>query len=170
MLGRSGAALVSMVAATPFNRLPTRTSGYFDPECIQFLWICGSRLQPPHPTLYISYWQIKALLMLAPSVVTPQNQYFPANSERMFVHCLESGCIGKYTPSALGKSLGPRGGVFSNTSLLSTVYGYNIEKWVFRRRFIRENGASSDIELIVIKTFKIDIEKRTRDNFNLWLI
>ena len=49
-----------------------------------------------------SYWQIKALLMLEPSVVTPQNQYFPANSERMSVHCLESGCIGKYTP------LGPR--------------------------------------------------------------
>ena len=74
-----------------------------------------------------SYWQIKALLMLEPSVVTPQNQYFPANSERMSVHCLESGCIGKYThlgprdfpragilhPSALeialGQSLGPRG-------------------------------------------------------------
>jgi hypothetical protein len=44
-----------------------------------------------------SYWQIKALLMLEPSVVTPQNQYFPANSERMSVHCLESGCIEKYT-------------------------------------------------------------------------
>ena len=26
----------------------------------------------------------------------PQNQYFPANAERMDVHCLESGCIGKY--------------------------------------------------------------------------
>ena len=73
-----------------------------------------------------SYWQIKALLMLEPSVVTPQNQYFPANSERMSVHCLESGCIGKYThlgprdfprvgilhPSALGKSLGHRGVYF----------------------------------------------------------
>ena len=77
-----------------------------------------------------SYWQIKAFLnqdlMLEPSVVTPQNQYFPANSERMSVHCLESGCIGKYThlgprdfprvgilhPSALGKSLGPRGVYF----------------------------------------------------------
>ena len=45
-----------------------------------------------------SYWQIKALLMPEPSVVTPQNQYFPANSERMSVHCLESGCIGKYIP------------------------------------------------------------------------
>ena len=33
---------------------------------------------------------------------TPQNQYFPANAERMDVHCLESGCIGKYIP------LGPR--------------------------------------------------------------
>ena len=40
-----------------------------------------------------SYWQIKALLMLEPSVVTPQNQYFPANAERM----------------SLGQSLGPRG-------------------------------------------------------------
>ena len=93
-----------------------------------------------------SYWQIKALLMLEPSVVTPQNQYFPANSERMSVHCLESGCIGKYThlgprdfpragilhPSALEIALGLRpraiswasGSVFSNTSLLSAVYGY----------------------------------------------
>ena len=45
------------------------------------------------------HWQItQILLMLAPSVVTPQNQYFPANDERMSVHCLESGCIGKYTP------------------------------------------------------------------------
>ena len=104
-----GGALRSVGAATPFNRLPTRTSGYFDPECIQFLWICGSRLQPPHPTLYISYWQIKALLMLAPSVVTPQNQYFPANGERMSVHCLESGCIGKYTP--LGPRDFPRAGI-----------------------------------------------------------
>ena len=93
-----------------------------------------------------SYWQIKALLMLEPSVVTPQNQYFPANSERMSVHCLESGCIGKYThlgprdcprasPSGNLSGLGvqnPRpweiswasGSVFSNTSLLSAVYGY----------------------------------------------
>ena len=39
---------------------------------------------------------------LTDAVVTPQNQYFPANSERMSVHCLESGCIGKYT------HLGPR--------------------------------------------------------------
>ena len=43
----------------------------------------------------------------------------------MSVHCLESGCIGKYTP------LGPRdfprasGGVFSDTSLLSSVYEPN---------------------------------------------
>ena len=57
-----------------------------------------------------SYWQIKALLMLEPSVVTPQNQYFPANSERMSVHCLESGCIGKYTPEAQGHF--PRAGIF----------------------------------------------------------
>ena len=105
MLGRSGAALVSMVAATPF-----------DPECIQFLWICGSRLQPPRPTFLISYWQIKALLMLAPSVVTPQNQYFPDNAERMSVHYLESGCIGKYTPSALEIALGLRPRAMSRAS------------------------------------------------------
>ena len=84
----------------------------------------------------------------------------------MSVHCLESGCIGKYTPlgprdfpragilhpsaleialglrpraisrasgckiPALGKSLGPRGGVFSDTSLLSAVYGFNISSIV----------------------------------------
>ena len=34
---------------------------------------------------------------------TPQNQYFPANAERMSIHCFESGCIGKYIP------LRPRG-------------------------------------------------------------
>ena len=28
----------------------------------------------------------------------PQNRYFPANAERMDVHCLESGCIVKYIP------------------------------------------------------------------------
>ena len=39
-----------------------------------------------------SYWQIKALLMLEPSV-TPQNQYFPADAERMAVHCLQLGYI-----------------------------------------------------------------------------
>ena len=55
---------------------------------------------------WASYWQIKALLMPAPSVVTRQNQYFPDNAERMSVHCLASGCIGKYTPSALEISLG----------------------------------------------------------------
>ena len=40
---------------------------------------------PPTPPymLYISYCQIKALLMLEPSVVTPKNQYFPDNDERM---------------------------------------------------------------------------------------
>ena len=79
---------------------------------------------------------------------TPQNQYFPANAERMDVHCLESGHIGKYTPlgprdfpraSPSGNLLGlgvqnPRpweisrasGDVFPNTFLLSAVYGYNI--------------------------------------------
>ena len=29
---------------------------------------------------------------------TLENQYFPANAERLDVHCLESGCIGKYIP------------------------------------------------------------------------
>ena len=79
---------------------------------------------------------------------TPQNQYFPANAERMDVHCLESGCIGKYIPlgprdcpraisrasgckiPALGKSLGPRGMYFpihpdsrQCTSILSALAG-----------------------------------------------
>ena len=62
-----------------------------------------------------SYWQIKALLMLEPSVVTPQNQYFPANSERMSVHCLESGCIGKYTH--LGPRDFPRAGILHPSAL-----------------------------------------------------
>ena len=62
-----------------------------------------------------SYWQIKALLMLEPSVVTPQNQYFPANSERMSVHCLESGCIGKYTH--LGPRDFPRVGILHPSAL-----------------------------------------------------
>ena len=75
-----------------------------------------STTPPPHHT---PTWQIKALLMLAPSVVTPQNQYFPANAERMSVHCLKSANL-----SRLGKSLGPRGCI-SNTSLLSAVYGFN---------------------------------------------
>ena len=35
-------------------------------------------------------------LMLAPSIATPQNQYFPANAERMAVHCLQSGYIGTH--------------------------------------------------------------------------
>ena len=47
--------------------------------------------------------------MLAPSVVTLQNQYFPANAERMSVHCLESGYIGKYTPR--GPRDFPRAGI-----------------------------------------------------------
>ena len=62
-----------------------------------------------------SYWQIKALLMLEPTVVTPQNQYFPANSERMSVHCLESGCIGKYTH--LGPRDFPRVGILHPSAL-----------------------------------------------------
>ena len=62
-----------------------------------------------------SYWQIKSLLMLEPSVVTPQNQYFPANSERMSVHCLESGCIGKYTH--LGPRDFPRAGILHPSAL-----------------------------------------------------
>ena len=61
-----------------------------------------------------SYWQIKALLMLEPSVVTPQNQYFPANSERMSVHCREEGwgSIEGCKIPVRGKSLGPRGVYF----------------------------------------------------------
>ena len=69
---------------------------------------------------------------------TPQNQYFPANAERMDVHCLESGCIGKYIPLgpwdfpragilhpsaleiALGQSLGPRG---AKSPLLGNLLG-----------------------------------------------
>ena len=62
-----------------------------------------------------SYWQIKALLMPEPSVVTPQNQYFPANSERMSVHCLESGCIGKYIH--LGPRDFPRVGILHPSAL-----------------------------------------------------
>ena len=45
--------------------------------------ICGMDF-----SLLSSYWQIKALLMLEPSVVTPQNQYFPANAESTTLHCL----------------------------------------------------------------------------------
>ena len=55
------------------------------------------------------------LLMLVPSVVTPQNQYFPANAERMSVHCLESGCIGKYTH--LGPRDFPRVGILHPSAL-----------------------------------------------------
>ena len=58
---------------------------------------------------------IKALLMLAPSVVTPQNQYFPANAERMSVHCLELGCMGKYTP--LSPRDFPRAGILHPSAL-----------------------------------------------------
>ena len=47
--------------------------------------------------------------MLAPSVVKQQNQQFPDNDERMSVHCLESGCIGKYTPR--GPRDFPRAGI-----------------------------------------------------------
>ena len=79
-------------------------------------------LRPRVHTILVNLWQPsttphwlligkskKALLMLAPSVVTPQNQYFPANAERMSVHCLELGCIGKYTP--LGPQDFPRAGI-----------------------------------------------------------
>ena len=62
------------------------------------------------------------------------NQSFPANAERMAVHCLESEWIGKYIPlqpwdlpragilhpSKISRS----SGFFPNTSLLSAVYGY----------------------------------------------
>ena len=46
---------------------------------------------------------------------TPQNQYFPANAERMDVHCLESGCIGKYIP--LGPRDFPRAGILHPSAL-----------------------------------------------------
>ena len=55
-------------------------------------------------------------------VVTPQNQYFPANAERTAIYCLESGLwmhwqihpprTERYKILALGKSLGPRGMYF----------------------------------------------------------
>ena len=63
------------------------------------------------------HWQINALLMLEPSVVTPQNQYFPANSERM---------SGVQNPRPWEISWAS-GSVFSNTSLLLAVYGYNTQ-------------------------------------------
>ena len=56
--------------------------------------------------------------MLAPSIVAPQNQYFPANVERMDEYCLgfeplgpRDQALGCKVP-ALGKSLGPRGMYF----------------------------------------------------------
>ena len=66
--------------------------------------------------------------MLAPCVVTQQNQYVPANAERMVVHCLESGCIGKYIPSGgdiapLGAQDCPRA-IFQASGCM-VVYGYN---------------------------------------------
>ena len=66
---------------------------------------------------------------------TKQNQYFPANAERMVVHCLELGCIGNYIP--LGPRDSPRAicgasgckipalGGWISQSLLSAVYRYN---------------------------------------------
>ena len=49
-------------------------------------------------------------------------------SSRIFYsHCIRFCNISRQQLTALGKSLGPRGGVFSNTSLLSAVYGYNME-------------------------------------------
>ena len=36
-----GGALVFVVAATLVNRLPTRTSCYFEPECIQIFCSCA---------------------------------------------------------------------------------------------------------------------------------
>ena len=41
-----GRALVFVVAATSVNRLPTRTSCYFEPECIQIFCSCA-HLPPP---------------------------------------------------------------------------------------------------------------------------
>ena len=55
---------------------------------------------------------------------TPQNQYFPANAKRMAVHCLESGCIGKYIPLEPLDFPQSSGNVIPNTSLLSVVYEF----------------------------------------------
>ena len=77
---------------------------------VNYAYICGMDFSS-----LASYWQIKALLMPEPSVVTPQNQYFPANSERMSVHCLESGCIGKYIH--LGPRDFPRVGILHPSAL-----------------------------------------------------
>ena len=71
-----------------------------------------------------------------------KNQYFPDNDERMSVHCLESGCIGKYTPRGPrdfpragilhpeARKIAPiswsSGGVFPNASRLEAVYGHSL--------------------------------------------
>ena len=67
--------------------------------------MCNVRLCGMDFSSLASYWQIKTLLKLKPSVVTPQNQPFPANAEGMSVQCIV------YS-------------VFSNISLLSAGYGY----------------------------------------------
>ena len=82
-----------------------------------------------------SYWQIKALLMLEPSVVTPQNQYFPANADRMAVHYWEIHPAFLRAGILLPLALEMQNScpweiswcleeVFPNMSLLSAVFGY----------------------------------------------
>ena len=44
-----GGALVFVVAATLVNRLPTRTSCYFEPECIQYFRSPSPSPLPPTP-------------------------------------------------------------------------------------------------------------------------
>ena len=99
-------------------------------------------------------------------------QYTPV-LQKMSIHCIESGWIGKYAPIrslrpsalkiALGQSLGPRcasGGVFSNTSLLSAVYftefpnfkfenhqELNIEISLFTKDFLSNSGVSEPAHL-----------------------
>ena len=73
-------------------------------EWISFHWLLIGKSKP-----------YSKLLMLEPSVVTPQNQYFPANSERMSVHCHESGYIGKYIH--LGHRDFPRVGMLHPSAL-----------------------------------------------------
>ena len=101
----------------------------------------------PLPEFFMVLCQLSALSALSALCVrslilqmkkTPQNHYLPAIDERMAVHCLESGCIGKYI--SLGRKFGtscpricPRfisrasGDVFPNTPLLLAMYGYNID-------------------------------------------
>ena len=76
--------------------------------------------------------------------------------KRMLIHWRESGSIGKSPPSDLQicllacKSLGPRGGIFSNTSLPSSVYYYNIHS-ISRTCLTQEFGLVS-VPLLTCKS------------------